>query len=100
MKIWGVSTLSFWQVQLLAALIYLISNALPNVAGVGPVEFAFMLIFSHYIEYAQASSALILYRIATFFFPFILSIFVFLAVQKRTFHRMPIEKDLSEEENQ
>lgn len=98
MKMLRVRILSFWQVQLLTALMHLISNALPNIAGVGPVEFAFMLIFSHYIEYAQASSALILYRTATFFFPFILSIFVFLAVQKRALHRRPMKKNASEEE--
>lgn len=97
-KVLGVPGPTFWQVQLLTALMHLISNALPNVAGVGPVEFAFMLIFSHYIEYAQASSALILYRTATFFFPFILSMFVFLAVQKRAFHHTPIKKNASEEE--
>jgi len=79
----GISGPAFWQVQLLTALMHLISNALPNVAGVGPVEFAFVMIFSHYMEYAQASSTLILYRVATFFFPFILSIFVFLRVQNR-----------------
>ena len=73
----------FRSVQLLTALMHLISNALPNVAGVGPVEFAFVLIFSHYMEYAQASSALILFRVATFFFPFILSILVFLRAQRR-----------------
>ena len=78
--LWG---LSFWQVQLLTSLMHLISNALPNVAGVGPIEFAFVLIFSHYVEYTQASSALILYRVATFFFPFVLSIFVFLRIQKQ-----------------
>ncbi|MGM9600900.1 MAG: YbhN family protein [Faecousia sp.] len=83
MKILGISSPSFWHVQMLAALMFLISNALPNVAGVGPVEFAFIMIFSNYMEYAQASSALILYRIATFFFPFLLSIFIFLHVQKR-----------------
>lgn len=82
-EILEISGPSFWQVQLLTALMHLISNALPNVAGVGPVEFAFVMIFSHYMEYAQASSALILYRVATFFFPFILSIFVFLRIQKR-----------------
>ena len=79
----GISAPAFWQVQLLTALMHLISNALPNVAGVGPVEFAFVMIFSHYMEYAQAYCTLILYRVATFFFPFILSIFVFLRVQKR-----------------
>lgn len=83
MRMLGIAALSFWQVQLLTALMHLISNALPNVAGVGPVEFAFVLIFSHYVEYNQASSALILYRVATFFFPFVLSIFIFLGVQKR-----------------
>lgn len=79
----GISVPAFWQVQLLTALMHLISSALPNVAGVGPVEFSFVMIFSHYMEYAQASSLLILYRVATFFFPFILSIFVFLRVQKQ-----------------
>lgn len=83
MEILGISGPSFWHVQLLTALMHLISNALPNVAGVGPVEFAFVLIFSHYMEYAQASSALILFRVATFFFPFILSILVFLRAQRR-----------------
>ena len=83
MEILGISGPSFWHLQLLTALMHLISNALPNVAGVGPVEFAFVLIFSHYMEYAQASSALILFRVATFFFPFILSILVFLRAQRR-----------------
>lgn len=83
MKMLGISSPSFWHVQMLTALMFLISNALPNVAGVGPIEFAFIMIFSNYMEYAQASSALILYRIATFFFPFLLSIFIFLHVQKR-----------------
>lgn len=78
---------SFWRMNLLAALMHLISNALPNIAGVGPVEFAFMMIFSHYMGYAEASSALILYRIATFFFPFLLSVFIFLAVSKGGFSR-------------
>lgn len=95
-KVLRISALSFWQVQLLTALMHMISNALPNIAGVGPVEFAFMMIFSHYMEYAQASSALILYRIATFFFPFVLSILVFLAVQKRALkhtHDPPSEQE-------
>lgn len=86
-RVLKVPGLSFWQVQLLTALMHLISNALPNIAGVGPIEFAFMMIFSHYMEYVQASSVLILYRISTFFFPFVLSIPVFLAVQKRVLKR-------------
>ncbi|EGJ47928.2 hypothetical protein HMPREF0866_00883 [Ruminococcaceae bacterium D16] len=58
MEILGISGPSFWHVQLLTALMHLISNALPNVAGVGPVEFAFVLIFSHYMELGQYNSPL------------------------------------------
>lgn len=82
-RVLKISALSFWQVQLLAALMYLISNALPNIAGMGSVEFAFMLIFSPYMVYTEVSSALILYRVATFFFPFVISIFIFLLAQRR-----------------
>ncbi|MDY3282503.1 lysylphosphatidylglycerol synthase transmembrane domain-containing protein [Dysosmobacter sp.] len=82
----------FRQMQLLTGLMHLISNALPNVAGVGPVEFAFVMIFSRYMTYAQASSALILYRVATFFFPFVLSVIVFLRVQRQVLDHAAGEK--------
>ena len=78
----GVTSLSLWRIQLLGALMHMIVNALPNVAGMGPAEAAFFLIFSGYMGYGQLSSALILYRTATFFFPFLLSAIVFLLVQR------------------
>lgn len=78
----GVTSLSVWRIQLLGALMHMIVNALPNVAGMGPAEAAFFLIFSGYMGYGQLSSALILYRTATFFFPFLLSAIVFLLVQR------------------
>ncbi len=74
---------SFWQAQLLAALMLLIASALPNVAGVGPAEFAFLLLFGRYMPAAQASAALILYRAATYFFPFAVSILFVLRAQRR-----------------
>lgn len=79
----GVSVLSLWRVQLLGGLMHIIVSALPNVAGMGPAEFSFWLIFSHYMGDGQLSSALILYRTATFFVPFALSVVVFLAIQRR-----------------
>lgn len=79
----GVPALSLWRVQLLGGLMHIIVSALPNLAGMGPAEVSFWLIFSRYMEYGQLSSALILYRTATFFVPFVLSIAVFLAVQRR-----------------
>ena len=87
LRLLGVSALSLGQVQLLSAGMMLIVSALPNVAGVGPAEFAFFLIFSPYMPAAQASAALILYRSATYFLPFLASVWVFLRVQRRLFRR-------------
>ena len=41
----GLSPLSFLQVQLLTSLMLFLSNALPNVAGMGSIETAFLLVF-------------------------------------------------------
>ena len=70
--------------QMLASLMLLITSALPNVAGVGPMEFAFLLLFAPWADTAIASSALVLYRVATYFFPFLLSVVVFLHEEKKS----------------
>lgn len=72
----GLNDLSFIQVQVLSALTHVISNALPNIAGMGSVEAAFLLLFSQYMNPADASSVLILYRLSTYFVPFLISAFV------------------------
>ncbi len=72
----GIEGLSLLQVQVLSALTYVISSALPNVAGMGSVEAAFLLLFSPYLSLADVSSVLILYRLATYFVPFFISALV------------------------
>lgn len=84
LRLAGCTALTFWQTQLLASLMLLITNALPNVAGVGPMEFAFLLLFSPWAGTATASSALVLYRVATYFFPFLLSVITFLREEKKS----------------
>ena len=84
LRLAGCTVLSFAEVQLLSSLMLLITSALPNVAGVGPTEFAFLLLFSSWAGTAEASSALVLYRVATYFFPFLLSVFAFLREEKRS----------------
>ena len=84
LRLVGCTALTFAQVQLLASLMLLITSALPNVAGVGPMEFAFLLLFSPLTGSGAASSALVLYRVATYFSPFLLSILVFLREEKRS----------------
>lgn len=84
LRLAGCTALSFAEVQLLSSLMLLITSALPNVAGVGPMEFAFLLLFSPWAGTAAASSALVLYRVAMYFFPFLLSVITFLREEKRS----------------
>lgn len=77
MRILGWTNLSFKEVQVLSSIMFLVIGVLPNMAGVGPTEVAFLMLFSPYIGYVKASSSLVLYRLADYFCPFIISIFVF-----------------------
>jgi hypothetical protein len=81
LRLLGVAALTYPQALLLMALTNLIAGAVPNVAGVGPTEFAFLLSFSGYTS--AASSALALYRLTTYFFPFLVSVPVVLLAQRR-----------------
>ena len=72
----GLNDLSFIQVQVLSALTHVISNALPNIAGMGSAEAAFLLLFPQCMNPADGSSVLILYRLFTYFVPFLNSAFV------------------------
>lgn len=80
----ALTLLYTWDRVLKLVLMLLITSALPNVAGVGPMEFAFLLLFAPWADTAIASSALVLYRVATYFFPFLLSVIVFLREEKKS----------------
>lgn len=84
LRLLGADGLRFAQVQLLSAVMLLITGALPNVAGMGSAEFAFLLVFSGYVGEVTAASALVLYRIATYFAPFLLGALVFLRERRRS----------------
>lgn len=73
--------ISFWQCHLLAALMVLLTSALPNIAGMGPTEFSFLLIFTPFTGKAAAITALLLYRVATYYSPFFLSCMIFIGQQ-------------------
>lgn len=78
----GREEISFWYVQALSAMMMLLAGLLPNVAGMGPAEFAFLFVFSPYVGNITASSAMILYRLSTYFLPFFVSVIVFFRAQK------------------
>ena len=78
----GLSTLGFWQVQLLTSLMLFVSNALPNVAGMGSIETAFLLVFGSFLERGEVMSVLMLYRIASYYAVFAASAVGFFIAQR------------------
>ena len=76
------SSLTFWQVQLLTSLMLFLSNALPNVAGMGSIETAFLLVFGSFMTQGEVMSTLMLYRIASYYVVFLVSVFGFYAAQR------------------
>ena len=82
MEILGISGPSFWHVQLLTALMHLISNALPNVAGMGSIETAFLLVFGSFLKRGEVMSVMMLYRIASYYVVFAASAVGFFFAQR------------------
>ena len=78
----GLSPLGFWQVQLLTSLMLFVSNALPNVAGMGSIETAFLLVFGSFLEQGEVMSVLMLYRIASYYVVFAASAVGFFIAQR------------------
>ena len=79
----NLGPLTFWQAQTLAALMMLLSNALPNVGGMGSVEASFYLVFTGFLGQSGAMSVLLLYRAATYYFTFAVSCVGFFFIQRR-----------------
>ena len=78
----GLSPLSFLQVQLLTSLMLFLSNALPNVAGMGSIETAFLLVFGAFLTRGETMSVLMLFRIATYYVVVAVSAVGFFFAQK------------------
>ena len=78
-----LSPLSFARVQLLTSLMLFVSNALPNVAGMGSVETAFLLVYSSFLPDASSMSLLMFYRLASYYAVFAASAVGFALAQRR-----------------
>lgn len=89
---------TFGKSFVLASVMVLMTNVIPHVAGIGPAEYMFIFIYGFYISEASVASAMLLYRAATYFFPFFVSIVVVLLVKRaeksgnRTKHRKRVKK--------
>ena len=83
MEALNISNPGWGRTQALASIMLVIIGVLPNVAGMGPSEFAFLKLFTPYIGRVSASSSLVLYRTATYFFPVAISAGVTIKIQKK-----------------
>ena len=66
-----------------AALTLFVSNALPNVAGMGSVETAFLLVYGSFLPDAASMSLLMFYRLASYYATFAASAVGFGLAQRR-----------------
>ena len=80
------NSLSLAKVYTLSSLAYIIASSLPNVAGIGPLEYAYILLFSFYISAPIPSISLILYRTSSYYFLFLISTAIFMKVKHEIFH--------------
>ena len=94
----GGAEISLLHTELLTALTLLIAGAIPNIAGIGPTEAGFFLMFNPLLGNAMTASSLLLFRIATYYFPFIVSVIVFLIVQIRLLSKGS-SKEVKQDEN-
>ena len=79
----GLGSLTFWQAETLTALMMLLSNALPNLGGMGSIETAFYLIFAGFLGDSGTMTLLVVYRAATYYAPFAASCVGFFLIQRR-----------------
>lgn len=66
-----------------------VSNALPNVAGMGSIETAFLLVFGSFLERGEVMSVLMLYRIASYYVVFAASAVGFFIAQRHLVQMAP-----------
>lgn len=88
MRALGCGGLSFPHAQTLGSLVWLIAGVLPSVSGLGPADVAFALLFGPFAPENTVSAALVLYRAATYFAPFIVSLPTVFIAQRRTSRAM------------
>ena len=75
-------SVSFPDAMLYMALILALSGSLPNVSGMGPIEFAFLLFYGPVIGNENVAGLLLVYRLANYFFPFLISLIIVMFVRK------------------
>lgn len=88
----GAEPFDFAHGELLTSLVWLIAGVLPNVSGIGPLDVAFALLFGGFVGEDTVSAALLLYRAATYFVPFAVSLPTVFIMQRAMNKRLESNK--------
>lgn len=73
---YGMGTVTLPQVLAVTSLSVMLAAVLPSPAGIGSTEFVFTMLFAAVAGTGAAGSASLLYRFATFVFPFLVGAFI------------------------
>lgn len=76
-------SVTFGEALIYMALIFAISGSLPNVSGFGPIELGFALFFGPQIGEENVAGLVLVYRLANYFFPFFISLFIVSSVRRK-----------------
>lgn len=88
----GAGNLGLSHGETLSSLVWLIGGVLPSVSGLGPIDLAFTLLFGPFAQENTVSAALVLYRAATYFVPFVISLPTVYLAQRRIRRRLENNK--------
>ena len=86
-QIIGLQSINYMQSYVITSIVILMSSILPSVSGMGPVEGAFLLYFIPFSNKECIISALILFRITSYFLPLFFSLLDFIFIQKNVFYK-------------
>ena len=78
----SIGDVTIAQAITVAALMQLIMGVIPTSGGVGSLEVVFSLLFAAVFGDVMAGSCMVLYRVATYYLPFVISAFIMIAVGK------------------
>ena len=88
----GAGDVGLFHGETLSSLVWLIGGVLPSVSGLGPIDLAFALLFGPFAPENTVSAALVLYRAATYFVPFVISLPTVYLAQRRIRRRLENNK--------
>ena len=78
--------LNFFQCFGLVCFAVILAGSIPTPAGIGSFEFVYLLLFKPMVGTVDAVSSMLLYRFASYIWPFLIGLVYFLVDKQKTIH--------------